>query len=55
MSAWPAPSIAIVRGTPLGAADFTFYYPSETMGRFAIRGLAMNAGAAVAPCTLLHA
>jgi len=34
---WPAPSIAVVRGTTLGAADFTFYYPSEAMGRFAIR------------------
>jgi len=34
---WPVPSIAIVRGTVLGAADFTFYYPSEDMGRIAIR------------------
>ena len=34
---WPMPTLAIVRGTPLGAADFTFYYPSEAMGRFAIR------------------
>jgi hypothetical protein len=35
--AWPMPSLAIVRGTVLGATDFTFYYPSEAMGRFAIR------------------
>ena len=28
---------ALVRATPLGAADFTFYYGSEAMGRFAIR------------------
>jgi hypothetical protein len=34
---WPVPSIAIVRGTALGAADFTFCYPSEDMGRVAIR------------------
>jgi len=33
---WPTPSIAIVRGTVLGAADFTAYYPSEAMGRFPI-------------------
>jgi len=26
-----------VRGTVLGAADFTAYYASEAMGRFAIR------------------
>ena len=37
VTSWPAPSIAVVRGTILGAADFTFYYPSESMGRFAIR------------------
>jgi len=29
--------VAIVRGTVLGAADFTTYYPSEAIGRFAIR------------------
>jgi hypothetical protein len=23
---WPTPSLALIRGTPLGAADFTFYY-----------------------------
>jgi hypothetical protein len=34
---WPVPSIAIIRGTVLGAVDFTFYYPSEEMGRIAIR------------------
>jgi hypothetical protein len=36
-AAWPSPSLAIVRGTALGAADFTAYYPSEAMGRFAIK------------------
>jgi len=34
---WPVPSIALIRGTVLGATDFTFYYPSEAMGRIAIR------------------
>jgi hypothetical protein len=34
---WPSPSLAIVRGTVLGAADFTAYYPSEAIGRFPIR------------------
>src|SRR5207302_4986746 len=33
----PRPSLAIVRGTVLGAADFTAYYPSDAMGRFAIK------------------
>jgi hypothetical protein len=37
VASWAAPSITVVRGTLLGAADFTFYYPSEAMGRFAIR------------------
>jgi hypothetical protein len=36
-ASWPVPSLALVRGTVLGAADFTAYYPSEAMGRFAIR------------------
>jgi hypothetical protein len=36
-ASWPVPSIALVRGTPLGAADFTAYYPSESMSRFALR------------------
>jgi hypothetical protein len=36
VASWPVPSIAVVRGTVLGAADFTFYYPSEAMGRFAM-------------------
>jgi hypothetical protein len=26
-ASWPAPSVAILRGTLLGAADFTFYWP----------------------------
>jgi hypothetical protein len=37
VASWPSPSLAIVRGTVLGAADFTAYYPSEAMGRFAIK------------------
>jgi hypothetical protein len=36
-ASWPVPSIALVRGTALGVADFTAYYPSESMGRFALR------------------
>jgi hypothetical protein len=36
-ASWPSPSLAIVRGTVLGAADFTVYYPSEAIGRFPIR------------------
>jgi hypothetical protein len=36
-ASWPMPSIAPIRGTVLGAADFTFYYPSEAMGRFALK------------------
>jgi len=34
---WPVPSVAVVRGTVLGAADFTMYFPSEAIGRFALR------------------
>jgi hypothetical protein len=34
---WPSPSLAVIRGTVLGAADFTKYYPSEAMGRFPIK------------------
>lgn len=37
VASWPAPSLAVVRGTVLGALDFTFYYPSEALGRIAIR------------------
>jgi hypothetical protein len=37
VACWPAPSVSVVRGTLLGTADFTVYYPSEVMGRFAIR------------------
>jgi hypothetical protein len=36
-ASWPSPSLAIIRGTVLGAADFTAYYPSEAMGRFPIK------------------
>ena len=36
-ASWPSPSLAIVRGTVLGAADFTVYYPSEAIGRFPIK------------------
>ena len=34
---WPSPSLALIRGTVLGVADFTNYYPSEAMGRFPIK------------------
>src|SRR4029453_17481045 len=34
---WPVPSIAVCCVTVLGAPDFNFYYPSEGMGRIAIR------------------
>ena len=37
VASWPTPSLALVRGTVLGAADFTAYYSSEEMGRFAIK------------------
>jgi hypothetical protein len=33
--AWPVPSLAIVRGTLLGAIDFASYFPSEP-GRLAL-------------------
>jgi hypothetical protein len=33
---WPTPSLAVLRGTLLGAADFTFYYPF-TAARFTLR------------------
>jgi hypothetical protein len=36
-ASWPTPSLAIIRGTVLGAADFAKYYPSEALGRFAIK------------------
>jgi hypothetical protein len=36
VSSWPSPSLAIVRGTVLGAADFTAYY-KEDLPRIAIR------------------
>jgi hypothetical protein len=36
-ASWPTPALAIVRGTVLGAADFTVYYPSEAIGRFPIK------------------
>jgi hypothetical protein len=29
VASWGKPSIAIIRGTVLGAADFTFYYPYD--------------------------
>ena len=29
VTSWPTPSLALVRGTTFGAADFEFYYPSE--------------------------
>lgn len=36
VASWASPSLALVRGTVLGAADFTFYYPSS-MPRLRIR------------------
>ena len=36
VASWPRSSLAILRGTTLGAADFTVYYPSAT-ARFAMR------------------
>lgn len=36
VASWRVPSLAIIRGTTLGAADFTFYYPF-TAPRLAIR------------------
>ena len=30
VASWPLPSLAIIRGTVLGSADFTTYYPAET-------------------------
>ena len=40
VASWHTPSLAMVRGTVLGAADFTFYYPFK-MTRFAIRDAMM--------------
>jgi hypothetical protein len=37
IATWPVPSLAILRGTLLGAADFTFYYPFEVTRRV-VRG-----------------
>jgi protein-S-isoprenylcysteine O-methyltransferase Ste14 len=37
VGSWPVPSLALIRGTTLGAEDFTFYYSSEAMGRFELR------------------
>jgi hypothetical protein len=36
VASWHAPSLAMVRGTALGAADFTVYYPFK-MARLDIR------------------
>ena len=36
-ASWPSPRLALIRGTVLGAADFTAYYPSEALGRYPIR------------------
>ena len=33
VSSWPVPALAILRGTVLGAADFSFYYPPPKMIR----------------------
>jgi hypothetical protein len=37
VSSWRKPSLAMIRGTALGAADFTFYYRFEVQ-RVAVRG-----------------
>lgn len=37
VSSWTVPSLALVRGTVLGATDFTVYYPFK-MQRFEVRG-----------------
>jgi hypothetical protein len=29
VSSWPKPSLVLLRGTPMGAADFTFFYPFD--------------------------
>ncbi|MGH9373482.1 MAG: hypothetical protein ACRD15_18330 [Vicinamibacterales bacterium] len=31
IASWPKPSLALLRGTVLGAADFTTYYPAPTL------------------------
>lgn len=36
VATWPVPSLALTRGSVLGAADFTFYYPSGTR-RFVVK------------------
>jgi hypothetical protein len=36
VAGWPVPSLAVLRGTLLGAADFTFYYPF-TAARLTLR------------------
>jgi hypothetical protein len=36
-ASWPMPSLAILRGTVLGAADFTFYWP-YVINRVVVRG-----------------
>lgn len=37
VASWRVPSLALVRGTLLGATDFAFYYPFTTMGRMTFR------------------
>ena len=37
VASWRAPSLALVRGTVLGAADFTAFYPAEVPRRVTIR------------------
>ena len=29
VGSWPKPRLVVLRGTPLGAADFTFFYPFD--------------------------
>jgi hypothetical protein len=29
VGSWPTPRLVVLRGTPIGAADFTFFYPFD--------------------------
>jgi hypothetical protein len=48
VASWVRPSLALVRGTALGAADFTFFYPSK-MPRLRIRDGKPDFAAPLAP------
>jgi hypothetical protein len=38
-ASWPQMCLALIRGTPLGAADFTAFEPGAGRQRYAVRGL----------------